>query len=130
MANKEPQKVICPYCGRRAEFIDSKHYYSNGKSYGMMYLCRPCDATVGVHKNSANYYPLGTLANKELRELRQRCHKLFDTLWRGNMKTMSREQAYKKLADNMNLKIEEAHIALFREDDCIKFIRIWGRMNP
>ena len=38
---------ICPYCGKESELIDSTEIY-NGKSYGKMYICRPCDAYVGV----------------------------------------------------------------------------------
>lgn len=100
----------CPYCNKEAEYIDSKYYYSNGKSYGMMYLCRPCDAYVGTHKNSGK--PLGTMANKELRELRKKCHLLFDPLWKSGM--MTRKQAYKYLEDNTGVK----HIAWADEDDC------------
>lgn len=33
-------KVICPYCGKPAEYVDSKEIY--GISYGMIYLCRDC----------------------------------------------------------------------------------------
>lgn len=51
---------ICPYCGCFAEFVDSSCVY-NGKSYGMIYLCRPCVAWVGVHKGTDN--ALGRLAN-------------------------------------------------------------------
>lgn len=46
------KEVYCDYCGRRAEFVDSKVIY--GKSYGMIYLCRcrPGYAYVGVHKGT------------------------------------------------------------------------------
>lgn len=54
-----PREVYCDYCGRRAEFVDSKIVY--GKSYGMMYLCRHCMAYVGVHKGTSR--PLGRLAD-------------------------------------------------------------------
>ena len=57
------RKVYCDYCGRQAEYVDSKVIY--GKSYGMMYLCRNCMAYVGVHKGTDK--PLGRLANAELR---------------------------------------------------------------
>lgn len=39
------QKVICPYCGRVAKYVDSSVIYY-GHSYGMAYLCRPCNAYV------------------------------------------------------------------------------------
>ena len=59
----KPEVVMCPYCGERAVYTNSKEVY--GRSYGMIYLCRPCDAYVGVHDGTAK--PLGRLANAELR---------------------------------------------------------------
>lgn len=61
---------ICPYCDNESELVDSEVVY--GKSYGMMFLCSPCDAYVGCHKDSPNNRPLGTLANRSLRSLRKR----------------------------------------------------------
>lgn len=40
------RNVICPYCEKPAEFVDSSVIY--GRSYGMIYLCRKCGAYVGV----------------------------------------------------------------------------------
>lgn len=68
------RKVYCDYCGRQAEYVDSKVVY--GKSYGMMYLCRNCMAYVGVHKGTDK--PLGRLANAELRYWKKRAHAVFD----------------------------------------------------
>lgn len=74
------KEVYCDYCGRRAEFVDSKVIY--GKSYGMIYLCRCCPgyAYVGVHKGTDR--PLGRLADMELRELKKLAHAAFDPLWK------------------------------------------------
>lgn len=105
------QKVKCPYCGKDAEYIDSKDYYSNGVSYGMMYICWGCDARVGVHRNTDK--PKGTLAKRELLKLRIECHRLFDPLWKS--KKMTRSEAYKYLEENTSVKhigettIEEAN---------------------
>lgn len=71
------RKVYCDYCGRQAEYVDSKAVY--GKSYGMMYLCRNCMAYVGVHKGTDK--PLGRLANAELRYWKKAAHAEFDPLW-------------------------------------------------
>ena len=68
------QKILCDYCGRQAEYVDSAEIY-NGKSYGMIYLCRPCKAYVGVHRGSDK--PLGRLADAELREWKKRAHAAF-----------------------------------------------------
>lgn len=34
--------VICPYCQSPARLADSAEIY--GRSYGPIYLCKPCDA--------------------------------------------------------------------------------------
>ena len=106
----------CPYCNKEANYIDSKHYYSNGVSYGMMYLCWECDARVGTHKNSGK--PLGTMANHYLRELRKQAHSLFDPLWKE--KKMTRKEAYSYLKEKTGVK----HIAWARENECKKVISV------
>jgi hypothetical protein len=45
------QEIICPYCNNLTAFVDSETIY--GKSYGMVYYCKDCDAYVGTHKGSA-----------------------------------------------------------------------------
>lgn len=108
----------CPYCGEQAEFISSKDFY--GKDYGTnMYICRPCDARVGTHGRGRT--PLGTLANHELRELRKECHRRFDRFWKSGQ--CSRSQAYVWLQETFNLTPEEAHIGMFREEQCRKLLR-------
>ena len=56
--------VICDYCGKPAQFVDSASVY-HGHSYGMVYYCPDCQAWVGVHKGTDR--PLGRLADAELR---------------------------------------------------------------
>ena len=73
--------LICPYCGGETAYIDSCRVY--GRSYGMMYICRPCDAWVGVHKGTDK--ALGRLANKELREAKKEAHFWFDKIAKTNL---------------------------------------------
>lgn len=41
--------VTCPYCNKKAKFVDSKKIY--GKSYGMIYACFASDCLkVGIIK--------------------------------------------------------------------------------
>jgi hypothetical protein len=109
--------MICPYCNEEAVFMSTEEYY--GRDYGTnIYVCRPCDATVGTHGNSR--HALGTLANKELRELRKEVHALFDPLWRT--KKMLRHNAYKLLQELMNLPKEKAHIGMFNKEQCLEAI--------
>jgi ssDNA-binding Zn-finger/Zn-ribbon topoisomerase 1 len=109
----------CPYCSGNVLLKDSSIIY--GKSYGLVYICEnypKCSAFVGVHQGTTR--PLGTLADSRLRELRKQCHAKFDQLWKS--KKMARYQAYIWLQDNMEMTPEQAHIGMFRENDCIKLL--------
>lgn len=103
---------ICPYCGAKTEYTDSSCVY--GTSYGMIYICHPCKAWVGVHKGTDK--ALGRLANASLRKAKMDAHKYFDQIWRSGR--MSRSLAYAKLAAFMNIDIEDCHIGMFDEDQC------------
>lgn len=114
------RKVHCDYCGRQAEFVDSKEVY--GRSYGMIYLCRHCNAYVGVHKGSDK--PLGRLANAELRRWKMKAHDAFDPLWKYGAFRGRRNDAYAWLAKQMNLPRKQTHIGMFDMTDCKAVIRI------
>lgn len=72
----------CPYCGNEARYGPNEEWYGKryGKSY-MCYYCKPCDAYVGTHQNTPR--PLGTMANKELRQYRMKVHEKIDPLWKN-----------------------------------------------
>lgn len=109
----------CPYCGHEAEFMTTKQFY--GVDYGTnVYVCKDCDAYVSTHGKGKT--PLGTMANKELRELRKICHGLFDPLWQRGQ--YSRTGAYRFLQRTMDLPAEKAHIAMFNTEQCKKLIAI------
>lgn len=116
---------ICPYCGKAPEFVDSEVIY--GKSYGMIYLCKPCEAFVGVHKGSRK--ALGRLANRELRAWKKRAHSYFDQLWMRKMrngfsKTHSRHAAYKWLSDTMGIEPKYTHIGMFDIQQCREVVEL------
>lgn len=115
------RKVFCPYCGQQAEYVDSKIIY-HGRSYGMIYICRPCDAYVGVHDGSD--MPKGTLANAELRYWRRLAHAAFDPLWQSGAFYRRRNAAYSWLSEKMALSKEETHIGMFDVEACKKLINI------
>ncbi|MCL2220985.1 MAG: DUF3268 family zinc-finger domain-containing protein [Oscillospiraceae bacterium] len=110
--------VECPYCGKSARLIDSKEIY--GKSYGMAYICHPCDAYVGTHMNTNK--PLGRLANRELRLWRRKAHDSFDPLWKTGRFKGRRKSAYKWLSRKMKIPEEKTHIAMFDVDQCKQVI--------
>lgn len=102
-------KVICPYCNQEAELIDSRDWYKDGVDYGSMYVCRPCNASVGCHPDGK---PLGTLASPELKKLRIKCHAKFDALWKPS--EVSRKDAYRWLKHMTGIE----HFGETNEDEC------------
>jgi len=104
---------LCPYCGKTPVLTDSAIIY--GKSYGMIYLCKPCDAYVGVHRNTTT--ALGRLANAELRKHKKLAHEKFDALWKNGC--MSRSDAYAWLSKMMNIEPDFTHIGMFNKEQCL-----------
>ena len=115
-------KVVCPYCNSDAQLVDSAVVYGEGRSYGLIWDCRPCDAYVGTHKVKDRLNePLGRLADKELRFWKIQAHYAFDPIWKE--KHMPRSSAYAFLAAMMNLPIEKAHIGMFDVEQCKQVIQ-------
>lgn len=112
--------VYCDYCGRPAEYVDSAEVY-HGQSFGMIYLCRPCGAYVGVHAGTD--IPKGRLANAELRLWKRRAHAFFDPLWRSGQFTR-RNDAYNWLAKEMAIPRRLTHIGMFDVQQCQQAIEI------
>lgn len=121
--NKRPrsQPLRCPFCGAGVKLEDNIKIYRS-RSYGKAYICDnfpTCDTYVGVHKDTNK--PLGTLANKELRTLRMKCHEVFDPLWKSGR--MSRSRAYRVLSDIMSMDVNRTHIGMFNIDQCRWMLR-------
>lgn len=108
----------CPYCGGDPEYVDSSAVYNH--SYGMIYLCRPCNAWVGVHKGTDK--ALGRLANAELREAKKEAHAVFDRIWKERLK--SRPLAYKWLSEKLGTPSQYTHIGMFDPKQCKQVVEI------
>lgn len=131
--------VYCPYCSEKAALVFGTEIY--GEKVGpeaalrQYWLCRPCDAYVGVHATSHHRYPLGRLANAELRQLRIEAHQHFDPLWeammsyRGWSRNRARTAAYAWLAKELNISIDHAHMGWFDADMCRRVIQICSRVR-
>lgn len=123
-SGEQPREVVtgkqCPYCGAVPEYVDSEVIY--GRSYGMMYLCRPCDAYCGVHKGTKR--ALGRLANKELRAWKQKAHARFDAMWKMSTRQGRRKNAYAWLGEQMALRPSRTHIGMFNVEQCKKAIEL------
>lgn len=108
----------CPYCNNLANYGPNEEWY--GKRYGrsyMCYYCKPCDAYVGTHNNTSK--PLGTMANKELRQFRMKVHQKIDPLWKTGK--YSRRGLYSKLSKLLG---HEYHTGESDVETCKKILKL------
>lgn len=103
---------ICPYCKEKTKFVDSKVIYKT-KSFGMIYLCEPCNAYVGTHKGTEK--SLGRLANKNLRHLKKEAHKYFDVIWKE--KHEERNKVYYYLSLYLKIPQEQSDEIFSADED-------------
>lgn len=83
-------------------------------SYGPMWKCMGCGATVGCHRNSPENKPLGIFADEEMKKLRILCHERFD--YKKNYQkrwnnTNERNGKYRRLANEMGIPVNQCHFA-------------------
>ena len=103
----------CPYCGSTVVYRSADGIYHENKKGTMLYVCSnfpECDAYDRVH--AGTNIPVGSLANHELRSLRRTAHHYFDQLHLSGY--MSKQDAYKWLADLVMAPMSEAHIGHIR----------------
>ena len=117
--------IKCPYCRSQAFLRPASlvHQGKNTEPGEEVYVCARypfCDSYVSAHRRS--HLPMGTLANRELRNKRRLAHAAFDQLWESGL--MSRKEAYHWLQMQMGLPEEEAHIGNFSEYRCDQVIRL------
>lgn len=123
---------ICPYCGKPSVLLRSSAEVYHGRDYGPIWVCRPCGAWVGTHKNS-RFKPLGRMANAELRKWKMKAHGAFDPLWmekqrrEGCSKTKARKAAYAWMANEMGIRPSRCHIGMMDVDQCKLVVEICGR---
>ena len=120
---------VYPYCGKPSEFVDSSIIYGN--SYGMIYLCRDCNAYVGVHKGTTK--ALGRLSNFNLRQTKKEAHFYFDQIaknlinkiWEEYIPNISnRNKAYLWLSNQLDIPLDVCHIGMFDVEDCQRVINL------
>lgn len=99
----------CNICDGEVEYIPNKQIY--GKSYGsgFCYHCTNCGAYVGTHKPRPKD-ALGILATAEMREMKMKCHDIFDEMWNT---PKQRNKMYKWLAKELDIRLEDCHFGYF-----------------
>lgn len=111
----------CPYCGSVAILRSAEGIYRSHSAGKMLYVCKKypiCDSYVRVHPGTS--IPMGTLANKKLRELRQEAHRCFDQLYLQGL--MTKDEAYLWLAEIVAAPLAQAHIGYLGEYYCGRVI--------
>jgi len=114
---KDYSRMRCPYCKSPIVYRSADGIYKENSRNTMLYVCSrypECDAYVRVHTGTR--IPVGTLANHELRRLRREAHQHFDRLHLSGV--MSKQDAYRWLADLIGSPMSEAHIGHMGEYYC------------
>lgn len=116
--NASPQQEMrCPYCGKPVHLIPAKGILPPWSKITQLLACTDypkCDSYVCVQPGTDK--PLGSIADKKLRMLRQSAHSYFDQLYTSGY--MTRDDAYVWLADKVFRPRSEAHIGNFSEYHC------------
>lgn len=107
---KQPKK--CPFCNGNIKYTSNAEVYGREYGNGKCYLCKKCDAYVGVHDGTN--IALGIIANKEMRQLKMQCHDIFDKLWRNSKQ---RNELYFKLSKLMNIDRDHCHFGHFDTEE-------------
>lgn len=115
--NPLPAPTECPFCGSEVNIEPNSNIY--GRSYGewpWAFVCSDdeCDSYVGIHPYTG--IPLGTLADRETRDARKRAKKKF-IRWQEE-RGLSRNDAYRLLAQKMRIPYEKCHFGWFDVDQC------------
>ena len=121
-----PIPTICRICGADVVFTSNAVIYGKEYGNGKCYKCTNCDAFVGVHDDTV--IPLGILATKEERELKKKCHALFDPIWDKD-RILHRSHAYNKLAKLLGIPHNECHFGHFDKGMLLRCIDIISNRN-
>ena len=127
MKKKRKKLMRCPYCGAPVVYRTADGIYNENKANTMLYVCSrypECDAYVRVQPGTT--IPLGTLANGDLRALRRETHQYFDKLYTSGR--MTKQEAYRWLANFLQAPQSQAHIGYLGEYTCRQVLRACKEM--
>ena len=122
--NKQPKQ--CNLCGSKVVYITNDKIYGFKYGSGEAYLCTECKAYVGTHKPRPRE-ALGILSNEEMRNLKIKCHDIFDSMWRTGKE---RKDLYEKLASELHIPVRECHFGYFdleRLKRAYEIVRGWKK---
>lgn len=105
--NLSPRK--CHICGGKVVYTSNDAIYGKQYGSGYCYVCTDCRAYVGTHKDRP-LQALGVLADDRMREMRKKCHDIFDKTWST---PKERKERYAELAHKLGIGVESCHFAYF-----------------
>ena len=119
-----PAPTICIYCSSRVKYTSHAEIYG-GRTFSdwpFIYLCtnEACKASVGVHEGTE--HPLGTLADQSTKNARKAAHAAFDPIWKT--KQMGRNEAYRWLAEKLDIERWRCHISWFDISYCNAVVKL------
>lgn len=118
-------QINCPYCGssalcRPASIVHGSSTHEKGR---YLYVCSrwpECDAYVAAHKKDKS--PMGTLANRDLRQKRILAHRALKEL--QNFQHMEKWAVYLWLQGKLGVNEDQAHIGLFSGQMCDRVVSL------
>lgn len=114
-----PFPTECNICGGKVIYTSNRLIYGREYGSGKMYYCTECGAYVGTHEPRPKE-ALGILANKEMRDMKMKCHDLFDKKWKNEptsrKRHIARKNAYKELSEKLHVPVEGCHFGYFDMD--------------
>lgn len=116
--HRMPRPVRCDACGSPRVHLQSRKLLglrTSGK-WHLIWHCLDCLALVGCHEGTD--IPLGLMADVATRDARFRAHNALDPLWRGRSRRMTRDEAYRWMANVLDIDYDRAHISMLTEAQC------------
>ena len=108
-------EIYCFCSGRGILRTTTKYRDAQGrprKFYGCEFW-PDCDGSIGCHPGTET--PLGTMAGGELKQARKDLHSIFDAHWSNGRE---RRACYARLAEAMEIDVDDCHVGMFDLDDC------------
>mgnify|MGYP000667981711 CR=1 FL=1 len=125
-------KPVCVECGRMGVATTGAVLFPNQPhiSTRVFFVC-PCGAWTGSHEGTA--LPRGRPGNALTRQMRALAHEAFDPIWRRSRikkrdkhRKDVRSRAYRWLAGELGIDIDDCHIGLFDAAMCEWVIQVCG----
>lgn len=118
-----PRPIKCDCCGSPRVNLQKRGYMGLRvtKEWDLIWHCLDCHALVGCHEGTD--IPLGLMADAMTRDARVQAHGVFDNLWRGRHRKMTRGEAYAWMARTLMIPPEAAHIGMLDERQCERLIQ-------